>query len=156
MTRALALLDADDDIDRVHRAIEQARAVGGDLAWLGDILTARINAPPRRVARRDEAIVELASRCPPGSVRAMASAILAKLRRYERTHWRTEQKMLSAPLVRGDEGRALHACMLNSGKGGAPGFETIRAALALVKNRPVSITQNDPQNANQLNEESTA
>jgi hypothetical protein len=142
-----ALLDAESfDSDDLGEALAQMVMIGGAPKRLAEYFFARMGPiPSTRTQRMGAAIRALAAHCSPGTIRAVARAVTGKVARYAATRWLRERAMLSAPLVGGEEGRLLHAVMMNSCKGGAPGFETIRAALAVVKNRSIALNQIDDQ-----------
>ena len=115
--------------ERLARAAARARALGGDLGWLGDNLAAwQADHRPdkRRLHRRDAALVALAAHCEPGSDRELSGQILRAIGRYESSRWAREQMMTEAPAIYGAQGAALFAVMRESGaKTGSPGLRTI-------------------------------
>ena len=83
-----------DDIDRLRRAVAQARAVGGDLGWLGDMLAARLESlPAARIGRRNDALIDLVGTFP---TKAAASAAV-ELRRYAGSAWKRDRNLASPP-----------------------------------------------------------
>jgi hypothetical protein len=136
-------------IAREFTAHEQALAVGGEAAWLGEILAERIAAwPDERLRRRDAAIVALARICEAELDRGIAARIASKLARYETTRWRRERMARAAPSAHGYEGAALFAVLRASGASGAPGTSTIRRALAAFRagqDSAIAVGQNETE-----------
>jgi hypothetical protein len=146
VTRAL-LTAGSGDVDRLRAALRQAAAIGGDVAWLGGLIGARLaDLPDERLRRRDQAFIDLAAYCTAPSARRVAQETARRIRRYAASRWGREQLRPSAPLLHGPEGAALFQIMRI---GGPIGFEAIRKILADARNSdtymgistPVEITQ---------------
>lgn len=95
MTRAAALvLDVATDLDRMRRAVEQAKAVGGDLGWLGGLLDERLSAcPDARLAQRDDALAAMAQTYV-GRLWTLSGNVSTEMKRYSASAWRRRDRNL--------------------------------------------------------------
>ena len=144
MTSRAVAIPLDPGLVESFRALAAlGAAVGGDCALAAEMIAARLaTVPSARLMRRDDALRSLATLHAERSIRATASKVAAMLRQYETTRWRRERVLTVAPLTYGEEGALLHKIMRNSDARGAPGFETVRNAIAegVGKNRAVANT----------------
>jgi hypothetical protein len=134
MTRtALAVtLDAPGAIGSFRALGDLGARLGGGYALAADIIASALAArPDARLARRDEALLDLAAYCPAPSERKRAEAMAGKLARYETGgRWLRDRAYDTPPPKYGPEDRALFAVLKASPGSGAPGVTTIRAVLA--------------------------
>jgi hypothetical protein len=131
MTRALALPIPTDALESFRALGQLGARLGGPYLLASDIISARLSSSPdARLARRDEALLNLATCCPAPSDRKRASAMAGKLSRYQTGRWRIDRAYDTAPPHYGTEDRALFAVLKASPASGAPRVTTIRDVLA--------------------------
>jgi hypothetical protein len=115
------VLDAPDAIESFRALGALGKRLGSEYQLAADIIAAGIAArPDARLARRDEALLDLAAYCPAPSDRKRAVAMAGKISRYQTRRWRIDRAYDTPPPKYSDEDRALFAVMKASPGSGAP------------------------------------